>query len=347
VRKSAQWLVGLAVSVAAFGLAFRGADLARVAEALRTANHFYVLPALGLLYLGLLARAMSWRTILGQPIPFRRVLDALNEGYLLNNVLPFRLGEVARAYLISRGRSLSASQALSSVLVERVVDLCMIVGLLAAFLPLVAGLAWAREAALASVLVTGAALGGLFVLARSRGWVLRLARWGLGYIAWLNTARWEARLGAFIEGMQALQNGRQFFWAATFSALAWLCAGGATSVLLVAFLASPTLTASRLLTMGFFVLVISGLGVALPSAPASAGVFEASVVAALAVFRVEGSLALSYALTFHILHFGLTSVLGGIALAREGISLPRLAQAAQSLVGGAGRVSEPVETSVE
>jgi uncharacterized protein (TIRG00374 family) len=274
---------------------------------------------------------MSWHIILGREVPYPRVFSALNEGYLLNNVLPLRLGEVGRAYLVSRGRSLSTSQALSSVLVERVIDLCMIMGLLGVFLPVVAGQSWARQAAMLWVAVTLLAFGGLFVMARSRELLLRLFRWGSGRVPRLNLRPWEARLGAFVDGMGALRDGRRFAGAALCSAMAWGLAGVGTSILLMSL---PIRLNTSIFVVGFFALVVSGLGAALPSAPASAGIFELSVVAALGVFQVESSLAITYALVYHLIFSGTVSGLGAVALAREGESLAHLARAAQALLGG-------------
>lgn len=325
MRKSLQWAISLAVSVLAFWLAFRGVQLAEVADTLRTANYFYVLPALACIVAGLMARALSWQTILGRKVPFWRAFTALNEGYLLSNVLPFRLGELGRAYLVSRQRDLSTSQAFSSVLVERVIDLCMIVVLFATVLPLVAGLAWAREAAVLAVVISVAGMGGLFALTLNRALVLRLARWTMGHVRfpWFNAARWETRAVAFLDGLAALRDWRRFTLAAFASALAWVSASLCAWILLFAFLPAPTLP------MGFFVLIISGLGVALPSAPASMGVFEASVVLALSAFQVDKNVAFTFALVFHALNFGMTTVIGTIALGREGETLSHLAQAAQ------------------
>jgi len=333
MRKYLQWVISIAVSAIAFWLAFRGVQVAEVADTLRTANYFYVLPALACIVVGLMARALSWQTILGRKVPFWRAFTALNEGYLLSNVLPFRLGELGRAYLVSRNRGLSTSQAFSSVIVERVIDLCMIVVLFATVLPLVAGLAWAREAAVLAVVISVAGMGGLFALTLNRALVLRLARWVMGQVRlpWFNAARWETRVVAFLDGLAALRDWRRFALAALASATAWVSASLCAWILMFAFLPAPTLP------MGFFVLVISGLGVALPSAPASMGVFEASVVLALSAFKVDGSVAFTFALIFHALNFGMTSVLGAVALGREGETLSHLAQAARALMSGAER----------
>ena len=332
--KSIQWLVGLVVSLAALGLALRGVHVAEMVAALQQTNYIYVAVAVGFNLVGLFARAASWYIILERRVPYGRAFSALNEGYLLNNILPLRLGEVGRAYLVSRKQTFGASQALSSVLVERLIDLCMIMGLLALFLPIVAGQEWARQAALTSVVITVLALAGLFVLARSRDRALRAFRWALARLPRLprlDPPKWEARLGSFIDGMEALRDGRRFALAAVCSGAAWLCSGLGNAALV---LSLPIHVAASMWVVGFFTLVITGLGAAVPSAPASAGVFELSVVAALSVFGVTSSLALSYALVYHLVFFGLTSLLGAVALAREGESLTHLARAAQALLGG-------------
>ncbi len=337
MRKYLQWAISIAVSVVAFWLAFRGVQVAEVADTLRTANYFYVLPALACIVAGLMARALSWQTILGRKVPFWRAFTALNEGYLLSNVLPFRLGELGRAYLVSRNRSLSTTQAFSSVLVERVIDLCMIVVLFATVLPLVAGLAWAREAAVLAVVISVAAMGGLFALTLNRALVLRLANRVMGRVRfpWFNAARWETRVVAFLDGLGALRDWRRFALAACASAMAWVSASLCAWFLLFAFLPAPTLP------MGFFVLVISGLGVALPSAPASMGVFEAAVVLALSAFQIDKNVAFTFAVIFHALNFGATTVFGTIALGREGETLSHLAQAARALTSGGERGAAP------
>jgi len=301
--------------------------------------------ALGFNLLGLFARALSWHIILGRKVPYTRVFWALNEGYLLNNILPLRLGEVGRAYLVSRGRSFRASQALSSVLVERLIDLCMIMGLLGVFLPIIADpdLSWARQAALLWVLVTLLALVGLSVVARSREPLLQLFRWGVRQVPRFASRlqRWEPRLGAFVDGMGALRDGRRLAAAALCSGLAWGLAGLGNSVLLMSL---PIRLSTSAFVVGYFALVVTGLGASVPSAPASAGIFELSVVAALSVFQVDSSLAMTYALAYHLVFFGLTSGLGAVALAREGESLTHLVRAAQELLGAE---KAPTEISVE
>jgi hypothetical protein len=318
-------------------LALRGTHPAEVLAALQNANYIYILPAIVLIIIGQMARAQSWRTLLGQGLGFARVFGVLNEGYLLNNVLPLRLGEVGRAYLISRERGLRLTKAISSVLVERLLDLLMVLLMLAGFLPLVAGVAEVRQAAVGATAIGLAAFAGLLLIARNREWVLRLTRWGLARLPRLNFERWEGRAGAFVDGLGALQDVRRASLAAFWSGMAWLTAGLAAWMLLFGFLPPEQATLDK----AFFVLVITALGIAVPSLPGGFGIFEAAVVFALSLFKIDSGLAFSYALVFHAVNYVLLCVLGLIALAQEGETLFHLAQTVQTAVSNLGRASVP------
>jgi uncharacterized protein (TIRG00374 family) len=320
-----QWLIGLSISVVALTLAFWGTNLAEVAAGLQQANYLYIVPALCMTLIAPMARALSWQAVLGRSVSFKQVFPVINEGYLLNNILPLRLGELARTYLISRRHpSLSVTQALSSILVERMVDLLVVVSLLAAFLPMVMGMVELRNGALVSLLLGVTLLVSLTTVAHQRARVLRLVRWTLArtWLAWLNPAQWEARAEAFLDGLAVLQDVRRSFWVVFWSMVAWVALGLSGWTWLLAFIPHASVE------MGFFPLLVVALAGAVPSAPSAAGTFELAAVAALSLFNVERGLAI----TLHLLHFGVTCGLGGLALVREGETLAHLAQSAQGLV---------------
>ncbi len=330
MRKNVQLILGLVVSLVALALAFRGADLGAIAGALRKANYFVLAVGVGFYILGLLFRALSWRVILGGRVPYWRVFEALNEGYLLNNLLPFRLGEFGRAYLISRRNNLPALEALSSIVVERVIDLLMVVVLLISFLPLIVGFDLPRGTLVTSIVLGLAAIVVLILIARNQttvaavvGRVLRRL-----HLRRLDPDRWQARAASFLAGLSALRDPGRALQAAFWSTMAWAAAGFGSWFMLRAFLPSATLT------MSFVTLMLVGIGGAVPAAPSSAGVFEFVVLNSLNFFGVDHNIALSFGLTLHAVGFLLAIILGGLALAREGETLAHLAGAAQSLFSG-------------
>lgn len=283
-------------------------------QALRAANYQLVLAALGIAVVWLAVRSMAWRVLLQEKATFSQVFFAVNEGYLLNNILPFRLGEVARSFLLSLKAGLSFWEVFSTVLIERALDLGMAAALLLISLPFVVGGVWARQAALiaAGMVVLGIAV--LYLLARNRTWALKQfhrfsARWPrLQQIA-------GHSLEAFFTGLAVLTNGKRFLGATGLMLLDWLIALAQYYVIILAFIPeAPLLWAA-------FTLGIAALGVAAPSSPGSLGVYELAIVGALAVFGIDAASALALALTAHLSQYLLVGVFGSIGLARDGESL--------------------------
>jgi uncharacterized membrane protein YbhN (UPF0104 family) len=173
------------------------------------------------------------------------------------------------------------------------------------------------------------ALGVLWlVLARPEAieWMLRRLPGGLG--------RWQGLWENLRAGLASLRDARQLLAGFGWMVLSWALAGGEYWLVLRAFV--PEAQA----TWALLALCVSLLGVAIPSAPGYIGVFEASAVAALAVFHVDSSLALGYALILHGLHFGTTTLLGAAALAGEGETLTGALRLIRSWTGGAAEGSE-------
>ena len=320
-----QWVIGIAISLAALALVFWNVDLAEVWTTLRSANYWYVLPALALILIGQCGRARSWQNILGSGLKFQRVLSALNIGYLINNLLPLRLGEIGRALLIARQQKSSPLRVISSVAVERLIDLCLLVGMAAAFLPLVLGLDWAQRAVFVFFGVAAISFGGLFFLARSRDLAFKLVHVVFGRFGSLGTMI-ERRVDELIDGLSVLRDPRRFVTAMLWSGLAWVCAGLSAWMLLLAF--RPEATPYE----GFFVLVVSGLAIAIPSAPGNIGVWQAAVVLALSVFHVEHEVAVGFSVVHHFSNYGLMMILGAISLAFEGETLGHVIAQARSFV---------------
>jgi uncharacterized protein (TIRG00374 family) len=296
---------------------FYFADLGKMGRALLSADLRYVAAAFLLSIVWLTVRAQVWYTLLQARARFGQVFVTISEGYLLNNLLPFRLGEVGRAFLLSHKAKLDFWQVMSTILVERILDLALATGLLLATLPFVVGASWAQQAAWVAGILVVVGLGGLVLLARQRRWaegvfnqlarrVPLLGRIGAG------------RVGAFFEGLEILAHGRTFLVALGWISLNWGLAILEYYVLMLAFFPQ-----GKFLWAAFSLGVVS-LGVAAPSSPGAVGVMELALVGALAVFQLDPSTSLAFALSAHLLNYLLTGVIGAFALAREGESLASL-----------------------
>jgi hypothetical protein len=308
--------VGLAISVVALALAVSGIDVSRVAETLAQAEYAFLIPAavgtLGYMFF----RSVRWRLLLGTEVSLVRCFWVTSIGYLASNVLPFRLGDPARAVVVGREGKVSTAAALSTVVVERVLDMLMVVGLLAAVLPFVSG---AGSAMGAGVVAGGAALAAsavLLLLAFRPDWWRRVARRTLARIPRLDIERWMQALDGLLEGLAPLRSGRRGLALVAWSVVAWACVVGFYWATMRAFMPRPPALAAP------FLVCVVGLCMAVPASPGAVGVFHAVARYGLTVpFAVPTDQAVTVAFAIHTFQYVFTCLLGLVGLARESLSL--------------------------
>lgn len=316
---------GLLVSVICLAVVFYFVDLHKLGESLRLADYRLIAIAMLFSFAWLGVRGLVWRSLLQEKASYRQVFLAINEGYLLNNLLPFRLGEVGRAFLLSRTAQLDFWQVLSTILIERTLDVTLVAGMMLTSLAVVmsslyaqaSGVTYTGQAALASGGLMLVGLGMLYLLARNRQSALALFE--------TISRRWPGikRLGgnalvALLDGLAILTDGRRFLVALGWMGLNLLVATVQYYILMLAFIpAAQPLWA-------VFTLAAASLGVAAPSSPGNIGVYEAVVLGALSVFGVNSALILAFALTAHMIQYLVTGVLGIYALGQDGESLLHL-----------------------
>ena len=310
-------LPGLIISLISLGIAFYFADWRKVLIAIRQADYTFI--ALGYLtgILWLLARGFVWRTLLQEKATYSQVFFTLNEGYLLNNILPFRLGEIGRSLLLAEKANLRFLQVFSTVIIERGMDVGMAAGLLLVTIPFVVGGTWAKNAALVA--------GALVIIGFSAMYLL--ARNSHRATAWFDqaTVRWSVlnRLGhgqlhAFLDGLEVITDAHRFLRAILWDLVNWGIAILQYYLFMLAFFPEGKLLWSS------FALGISSLGIAAPSSPGSLGVFELVVVGALSVIGLDPAKALAMALVTHSANYVLTGILGAYGLAQDGETITGL-----------------------
>ncbi len=312
-----RWLPGTLISLFLLILILRTVDLPRTFQAMVQAEGRLLALAFLLSLLWLALRAMVWRTLLRDRPAYRDVLFTAAEGYLLNNFLPFRLGELGRALLLSRKTSLSFSAILPTILVERVVDLGFSALFLLSAIPFVWNAGMARHFGVIVIILVFLGLGAFALLARASQQVLalfhRLSQ------RWLRLQRVGGRgLEAFLSGLNVLNEGRVFlpflFWMTLNWLLAWL------AYFLMARAYFPQATP----LWGLFGLGAAAFGGAIPSLPGAIGTFEGAFAGALTLLGGDPSTALAVALTARLYNYFNSGVFGAMGLARDGESLSRL-----------------------
>lgn len=300
--------------LAAFGIEWR-----QVGVVFRQAVWWRFAPALAFLCAYLVARSVRWRILLGPNVPLVDVFSITNIGYLVSNVLPFRLGDPARAVAIGLRGLAKTSAALSTVVVERVLDMAMVVLLLAVSLLFVGEAGWTRGAGIAGGSTAAAALILLILAAAHPEWARSMFGWLAGRFSFFNSERWRGILEGLLDGLAALRSWRKLVALALWTFLTWICTVGMYLFLMGAFMERPTLVQATFLTC------VLGLGVAVPSSPGAVGVFHSVARYALELpFGLAKETAFAIAFASHAFVYVVMCILGLVGLLHQNLSLQRI-----------------------
>jgi uncharacterized protein (TIRG00374 family) len=249
-------------------------------------------------------------------------------GYMANNVLPLRAGEVVRIYLVARRWRASGAPdrihpfwtTLATLVVERVLDSLVVVLILAV---LVLVLPVPRFLELTALVVLAIDLAGIAVLV-----ALVAAPDGCARLVGRLAGRWPGIQGRLLSGFQTFVHGLDGIRAPShvaplvaWTVIVWIVPALAAWTMLLAMDLRLPMIAS------WAVLAFVGLGVSIPSAPGYIGVFHAAVVLAVGLFGVPQSAAVGYALLFHASQILPVTLLGWFYLMREHVSLGQAAHA--------------------
>ncbi len=312
-------LLGLAISAIAIALVVRQVDLAAAWEVLRGASPAWVAATVGCIVLDVALRALRWRGLLAPVRRLRRatVAASLLVGYLANNILPARLGELVRSHHLGDRTGVSRASVLGTVVVERVVDTGVLVTIASAAIVILS-----VRGIVASAVLLGLALTGFLVAALALALVAHRLPYADRVVAaverWPAVVRAASRLRG---GLAVAGRPRTMAGALGWSVAAW----GAT---IVAFAAAGQAIGVEL-TWGQAALLAAGVSLvtAIPAGPGYIGTFELAAVEIGKAVGVAADPAFALALLVHAAILAVTTVGGVVAfLATRGPARPATGQ---------------------
>lgn len=322
--KRKRFWFGVILSLALIIYVFYQTDPAKIWNSLSQAQYIYLIPALVLYFIGVGVRAVRWRLLLRdiKPIPTGSLFRTVVIGYMANDILPARMGELVRAYILGQQERISKASALVTIIVERLFDgLTMMTLIVAAsFLLHFGDETLAIRVRLISALFI-AAIVALAVLAGMPHRVERLANFFIRRLPEGLQSRALQLTHSFLEGLSVLRSPRDSFVVYASSLLAWLCETGMYAVLALGFGMSLPF-AVYLLAASFANLVTIA-----PSTPGYVGVFDAPIVYVLTTFGIELNLATSYTIVLHTALILPVTLLGFYYAGRAGMSLMQMTRA--------------------
>ncbi len=312
--------VGLAISGVSLVLAGRNVSLSELTDSLQSANPIVLLPGLIIYALGIVARSIRWRVLLGDygvglPILFRTLVI----GLMVNDILPGRLGELARVFLLVRKANVPAGASLASIVIERVLDGIALTALLALAIGLAGGADWLFELALVSSGIFAVATAGIMWAALDPTHAGGLAR----RIAAVAPKRLEERLDRLIDtalvALAPVRDPGSVVRLLGWSMVAWLLEAGMYLVIMIGFLVPGGVPAALMGT------AVANLATLVPSSPGYVGTFDFALKGVLeGWFGAASGAAAGYTLVVHAMLIVPVVLAGLFFLWQEDLSLPEL-----------------------
>ncbi len=305
-------------------LFLRATNFRDLSNALEEANYWWLFPAVAVLFVAVIVRCLRWSILmkpLGDFSPWRLFPYAVI-GYMANNLLPARAGEVVRAYVTGERENVSRVGVLGTVAVERLFDGCVLVIMLLISGALV-GFDDSRLQAIAIVssVIFLAALVAFYLLTKTEERARRVIHQCLRILPERLESRAEGIADALVLSLRSVHSARSMGAVAALTAIAWTIEAGSYAVLGQGFD----------LGVGFanycLLLSAANLAIIVPTFFGGTGPFEWAAKLTLTGAGVGGSLAGAYSVVAHAVILVPTTILGLLILWSFGLSFRRLSEA--------------------
>lgn len=334
--------IGFAFSVLLLALFFVTVDVSRMMDELADANYLFLIPGIAMYLVSVLFRTIRWQVLLRhmRPVSVWRLYPVVIVGYMANNLLPMRLGELVRSYYVSEREGISKTSALATILVERVLDaltLLFFIAVIALFVPLTGlaegfadrfGVPWPLLVVLftAPFLITIGALIAFAFFPPEVWWAAR----PLAALPDRFEERVRQLIKMFLEGLVPLRSPRTLAVLFLLSVPIWLFESGLFFFVGFAFRLDQVYdNLGDLAVVAVVVTSVANIGSSVPAAPGGIGLFELvarETLVLLPMAEVARSVAGGYAAVVHAALLLPMIVLGQLFLWTSHISLRSLSR---------------------
>lgn len=326
-----------AVLLAVFLLVFT--DLRTLGEVLKSANYIYVIPATILYFFAVQFRTMRWGYLLSPLMgkSRRSLFKVVVVGYMANNLIPVRIGELVRSYYLARREKVSTAGALGTVAVERAADVITLFVFLAIsfyFLPITGvikdlvdvipgGYTVLITVSLAPVIGLAIVISLLMVVSKDKA--MYFIGWGIRVFPASVRSKLTGLIENLIDGFTVINSFKALGVTLVYSLPVWILEGSMYYLIAMGFDLRPYFDSHLEFIAAILMFTsIANLAGVLPSSAGSWGPFDFFGAAALIALGLPGTIASGFALTVHVVLWVPVTVMGIGILIMEGTSLSRL-----------------------
>lgn len=311
-------LVGLCISGIFLYFAVKNVHFNQFTEYVHQLNLFFIIPALLPGLLAYLVRAWRWNYFLSSIGRFRisGLLSATMIGFMANNILPARVGELIRALVLSKKESINFVSVLSSLIAERIMDgfTISIIALFAIFtIPLNEKIKFAGVVFFLIFLIL---LIVMFIFVNSGSINKKLPEIFHGRISG-TINKYLTRIISGLEGLNRFKNSGITFISAF---VIWFLSS------LYFYFMGLAMEIPLPFSASFAIFISVALGVIIPSSPGFIGVYHFFCQKAVEMYGIDTSRAFAYAVVTHFVQFIAVTILGFLFLFYENLSLVSLSK---------------------
>lgn len=324
MKKWLKWTAGIAVSAGFMYLAFRKADFAMMWTAIKKADYIWLFPAITAMFASYWLRSLRWRYLMApiKRINTPRLFQALLIGYMANSFLPAHLGELVRAYIIGQKENLPSSTVFASIIVERVADVFSLIAVMGLTILAFPFPGWVRQSGWLFLAIVASLFAILLFLKNSTEKGPRLISVLLKFLPQSLQTKITASLATLLDGIVPLKKKNNYLKVFLLTVAIWFCYAATFYMVFFSF------GFNRLYRLGWtaalVLLVMTTIGVLIPSSPGYIGVFHFLCQTGLGFFAVPASESLSYAFIMHGINFIPVVIVGLILTAISGRGLVRI-----------------------
>ena len=331
LRNKRGW-IGLLVTLFFLALFVRQVEFDRIGESVSAANYLWLIPAVPVYFAGVWFRAERWRHLLAPLGSFSTpgLFPYVVIGYTVNDLLPLRVGELVRAYLVGERHGVAKTPVLATAILERIFDGLTLLGFMAVTALFISLGGWLGQILAGMTLVFLGALAGLFVALTFQEQSMRLLETLLQRLPEHLRVLALRLAGGFLSGLLALRSPQRIAAVAFYSILGWICEGGVFYFVGLALgLTSPPF-------VYFLSMAAGNLATALPSSQAGIGPFEYFTAQTFVVFGTASSVAAVFAVLVHAVLIVPVVLLGLVFLWLDQLSLGQVVRRASLEPSGPG-----------
>ncbi|MEA3286488.1 MAG: lysylphosphatidylglycerol synthase transmembrane domain-containing protein [Candidatus Marinimicrobia bacterium] len=325
-----KFIISVAVSLGLVYFSFKDLDWDSFWLSIRSIN-YWILGGGGLvLIFSNVVRAARWRILLMPQKTVKRIhlFEATMMGYMGNNVLPFKLGEVLRAVVVSKRHGIKVSGVGASIVVERGLDMFSFLVLAGIYGMVVPSFEAANLlSGLGLVAIVVALVFGFWVNKHHDRFFGRIEKWSQKMVDKGHPKRAEHLISLF-KGLETIWRMPHPIHVLSQTLFLWFLYFVVTVMGLASF--NFGLSMIEIYEVSFILLIFTTLSLAIPAAPGYVGTYHGAVLAALMIFNIESDQARAFAIVLHLMNYLIYTPSGAWYLIKAGMTLDLATQGSES-----------------